>query len=192
MKRIYFSMLLLSFFGISCSSDEQSSGQPDSDGPVSFFPVNRFFLGEIEDIKKRGLSPVCKITVNGKTDSTWLKHEQMHLACADFLQPAIDSSALSPYFRETTFLDETIQALTLDTEPKAVTIPDSIPWTGWSVYVDPSTQNVKRILLTKKAGTNKEMLLTWITGKSCKIQVINKEPGITNPIEKETSIRWDF
>lgn len=186
-------MALMSvFLFAACSSDTNKTDQQGEEGPVTFFPVHQFFLGEIEDIKKKGLSPLCKITINGKTDSSWLKHEQMEAACAEFLRPAIDSSALSPYFRETGFLDETIQAVTLDTEPRAVAIPDSIPWTGWSVYVDPSTQKVKRILLTKKAGPNKEMQLTWITGKSCKILVINKTPGAPTPVEKETSIRWDF
>jgi hypothetical protein len=185
-------LVLVSVFLFACSSNKNNQDATEDEGPVTFFPVHQFFLGEIEDIKKRGLSPLCKITINGKMDSSWLKHDQMHLACTEFLRPAIDSAALSPYFRETGFFDETIQALTLDTEPRAVTIPDSISWTGWIVYVDPSTQKVKRILLTKKAGTDKEMQLTWITGKSCKIQVINKAPGVPNPIEKETSIRWDF
>ena len=192
MKRITFPLLLLSFFWISCSSNEQTSGQTESDEPITFFPVHRFFQGELYEIKSKGIGPLYKTSIRGKTDSVWLRHEQLDSAFADFLQPAIDSATLSPYFKETSFLDATINAFTLDSEPRNTTIPDSIPWKKWSVYIDPVSQKVKRVYLTKRAGEEKEWQLTWNAGRSCKILLINKATGAAEPIERETTITWDF
>ena len=64
---------------------------------------------------------------------------------------------------------------------------NSFAFKHWDVYVEPETNKVRRIFLRKKIDTTTELLLTWQSGKWCKIVTIKNESII-----KEEKIVWRY
>ncbi len=156
-----------------------------------FFPVTAYLKGEIYTIKKNGINPLKYTTTGNHTDSVWLKIEDLDAAMAAFLQPEIDSSGLITLFTEKSFLDQSINAVTLTYDP-AVVLPDTMQLKHWDVYIDPQTNKVKRIYMVKDISKTKTLQLTWVSNKWCKItSIITDENGIST-VEKEEKITWDF
>ena len=152
-----------------------------------FFPVTNFIQGEIVDIRGNGVNPL-KITTSGtRIDSAWLKVEELDEAFAEFLTPVIDSSTMARHFKETKFLDQTINAYTFTYEPKE-TLPDNISLQRWDVYITPQTNTVKRIYIEKLNAQNKQLRMTWQSKEWCRIVIFSGRDSV----EKEELIKWKF
>ena len=94
-------------------------------------------------------------------------------------------------FTEKSFLDQTINAVTF-TYDATISLPDSMLLKHWDVYIDPQSNNVKRIYLVKEISKSKTLQLTWVSNKWCKItSIITDENGVSK-IEKEEKLIWDF
>ena len=157
----------------------------------SFFPVTSFLKGEIFNIKSRGINPLKYTTINRHTDSAWLKIEDLDAAVHEFLHPEIDTGNLITLFTEKSFLDQSIDAVTLTYEP-AGALPDTMQLKQWFVYIDPTANKVNRIYMVKEVGNNKNLQLTWVTNKWCKVTSIITDQNGTSTIEKEEKLFWDF
>lgn len=157
----------------------------------SFFPVTAYLKGEIYNIKNSGINPLKYTIANNRTDSVWLKLEELDSALKEFLQPEIDSLNLVSFFTEKSFLDQSINAVTLTYEPKDI-LPDSIQLRRWDIYIDPKTNNVKRIYLVKEPDKTKTLQLTWSTNQWCKIVTIVTDANGVSKIEKEEKFILDF
>ena len=156
----------------------------------SFLPVTSYIKGQIHDITERGITPMKFTTINGHTDSALVKFGELDAFLNNFLHPEIDSVNFTPFFTETKFLDQTINAFTFTYNAK-VKLPDSIPFTHWDIYIDPETSKIKRVYLLKKGSENKTLQLTWESNQSCKIVTIINNPDGSSTIEKEEKIFWD-
>ena len=159
----------------------------------SIFPVTDFLLGQLLEIDSMETTPL-KITIqNGKTDSVWIKREDIRSAAAPFLSPVIDSSHMSSFFSGKSFLDQTINAYTFTYEPK-VKLPDSISLRHWDLYMSPQTNTITRVYLVKEAVDNNVKTttqLTWFSNKWFSIRTITQAPG-EQPVIKEEKMIWDF
>ena len=175
------------------NSPEKINARPQAEDTTrqSFFPVTDYVKGQIRDITERHVNPIKYITVGDHTDSSWLKVEELPQAFDDFLHPVIDSLNLISFFKESGFMDQTIDAFTFTYEPKSK-LPDSITLEHWDVYIDPTTSKVRRIYMLKNAGEGKTKQLTWQGDKWCKIVDLNTKADGTSTIEKEVKITWDF
>ncbi len=157
---------------------------------ANFFPVTSFIKGEIANIKNIGITPVRKTLKEGRVlDSAFVKPEDYNTAFADFLSPVIDSANVKGMFTETKFKDETLDAFTFTYDP-AGSSTNAFPFLHWDVYVDPESGKVKRVYLIKKAGGDKQLQLTWKSGKSCSIITVNT--GANGGIEKQETISWNY
>ncbi len=156
-----------------------------------FFPVTEYLKGQIYEIEQKGLTPKKYTTINGYTDSLMIKFDKLNELLAAFLHPEINSANLAPYFIETKFLDQSIDAYTFTYEAKSQ-LPDTLLLRHWDVYVEPETGKVKRIYIIKKEGNSKILQLTWQSNKWCKTTTIINNPDGTATIEKEEKISWDY
>ena len=163
----------------------------DSSRADAFFPVTNYIRGQINDIREKGVNPMLYTTVGQRTDSSWLKAENFEKEMTPFLETIIDTSNLKDLFSEKKFLDQTLNAYTFTYDPKAA-LPDSLDLQHWDVYVDPTTNKVRRIYLIKKDKDNKQQQLTWQSDKWCKIVTINNDANGNTAVEKEVFIKWDF
>ena len=143
-----------------------------TDSVPDFFPVTTYIKGEIYNIKSIGISPVRKITIGTHTDSSFVKAEDYEKVFADFLSPVIDSINLKKSFKETKFLDQTLNAFTFSYDP-VTPAADSFAFSHWDVYIDAETNAVRRVYMVKKAGADRQLQLTWQSGKWCKTVTLN-------------------
>jgi hypothetical protein len=181
--------ILMSSCNNSNSTNEKTNSTTNTDTLLlqRFFPVTSYIKGQLFDIKERGINPLKYTTVDNKTDSVWVKAEELESTVAEFLTPVIDSTSLIKNFMESKFFDQSINAVTLTYEP-VKSKPDSISLVNWTVYINKETGNVNRIYMVKKKE-NTTTQLTWLSDKWCKIITIN---NTTSTIEKEVKLNWDF
>ena len=138
-----------------------------------------------------GITPIKKHIKNDVTvDSSWLKPEDYQKEFADFLTPVIDTANLMQWYSQNKFLDQSVNAYTFTYDPLK-TLPDSMQLQHWDVYVDPKSQNVKRVFIRKKISADEEQQLTWQSGKWCKMVTI-KNTGNNIAITNEVKIEWSF
>lgn len=156
------------------------------DTVTNFFPVTSYLKGEIFGIKASGITPVKKTIVGKMIDSVYLKEADFEKTFSVFLFPTIDTSNLKNTFTEKRFLDQTLNAFTFTYDPTNVK-NNNFAFTHWDVYVDPETNKVKRIYLTKNIDTDTQLLLTWQSGKWCKIVTVKNAS-----IVKEEKISWSY
>jgi hypothetical protein len=192
--KIIISLLACSLFLYSCNDSGKSEGQSSNKDTVEiqrFFPVTAYLKGEIFNLKKNGINPLKYTTANDRTDSVWLKMEELDAALQEFLQPEIDSANLITLFTEKSFMDQSIDAVTFTYDPTAI-LPDSMKLKHWDVYIDPKSNKVKRIYMVKDVDKNKILQLTWISNQWCKITSIVTDEKGESKIEKEEKFILDF
>jgi hypothetical protein len=199
MKQTLFLLAVLIYCS-SCGNDEQSNtATPVKTSTTdtvtvakNFFPVTSFLKGAIADLKKGDITPLRKIIINGKTDSTWLKLEGIDSLFTEFTSPLIDTANLRDRFTETNFKDETLAAYTFTYDPKNG-VKNDFAFKHWDVYVDAETQKVKRVYLVKYIANNTVLQLTWQAGKWAKITTLKDKTGNNDLVKiKEESITWSF
>jgi hypothetical protein len=192
--KILLTLITVTFFLISCTDSGKQAGvaaAKDSTEKQHFFPVTDYLKGEIYTIKKNGINPLKYTTVNERTDSVWLKIEELDFALQEFLHPEIDSANLNTLFTEKSFFDQSINAITFTYDP-AKNLPDTMQLKHWDVYVDPETNRVKRIYMLKEISKEKTMQLTWLNNQWCKIVYITTDEKGISKIEKEEKFILEF
>jgi len=191
--RVICSVLL--FFFSACHNKEvtQVPQINNTEETQSFFPVTDFLMGQLNEIEGLPVTPL-KITVSDdKRDSLWLKKKDIRIFALPFLHPVIDSNSMQNFFTEKSFMDQTINAITLSYDPKTK-VPDSIKLNHWDVYIDPQKNKIQRIYLVKEEFINGESVttqLTWKVNKWCSIRTIVQQPK-KEPQVKEEIMKWDF
>jgi hypothetical protein len=189
--------IILFFFIIftGCGSQKNTQVAPvsASSESLSIFPVTSFLKGQLLEIDSMPVTPLQIITVDGKSDSTWLKRADIRSLASPFLTPVIDSLTMSSLFSEKSFLDQTINSFTFSYDPKT-TLPDSLHIRHWDVYINPQTNSVSRVYMVKEKNENNidsTIQLTWLADKWYSIRTIEKEPG-KEPKVKEMKMIWNF
>jgi hypothetical protein len=183
------------FFIAACHNKDakESSNIIATDDQQSFFPVTDFILGQLNEIDSMPVTPL-KITIsNDRKDSLWLTKKDIRTFAIPFLHPLIDSASMQNFFAEKSFMDQTINAVTLSYDPK-IKVPDSITLTHWDVYIDPQKNTIQRIYLVKENVINGEYVttqLTWKVNKWCSIRTIEQQPKMP-PHVNEEMVKWEF
>ncbi|MEO6253012.1 MAG: hypothetical protein ABIO79_06895 [Ferruginibacter sp.] len=194
--KILFPVFLMAIILLSCNNSSNTApvATPGKDTAVKqrFFPVTPFLKGEIHNLKADGINPKKYTTINGHTDSVWLKVEEFDTAFYEFIHPEIDSANLITLFTETGFLDQSIHAFTFTYDPTLPPLPDSMQLQHWDVYINPDNNKVKRIYMIKQVSKNKTLQLTWVSNQWCKTTTIITDEAGVSKIEKEEKVFWDF
>jgi len=187
-----FSFLVPAFFIFftSCSGKTNNTASKNNSAQTeNIFPVTDFLKGQLRILDSMGVTPLKIVSANGKTNSVWLKREDIRKNATPFLHPVIDSATMYSLFSEKSFLDQTINAFTFSYDPKK-SLPDSIKLTHWDVYMNPQTNSIARIYMVKEnADTTSQ--LTWLVNKWYSIRTIIQLPNGQAQI-KEEKITWDF
>ena len=180
-------------FFVSCNSDQTQTTDavPIEKSASQFFPVTSYIKGQINGLKKDGPSPLKITTINGKVDSAWLKPEELDSSFHEFLKPEIDSVNMMEFFKESRFLDQTLNTFTFTYEPLKQ-VPETLALKRWDVYVNPETNKVKRVYLEKYSGDKSELQLSWQSDKSSRIVYLSIAADGTGTIVKEVLIKWNF
>lgn len=199
MKLLLFVPVLVFFF-TSCNNQNKNLNliANTEDLPAlkkdSFFPVTSFIKGQIRQFDSLNVTPLHTITVGNKTDSQWIKKDELKNMLASFILPEIKETNMVNYFKETSFNDQTLNAITFTYDP-IKPLPDSILLRHWDVYIDPESGKVTMVYLVKQIkekAENKTLQLTWKTDKYAMIKtIVNKADGSTKLL-KEDKFIWKF
>ena len=190
-----FILIIMTILAVSCNSNSGTPATLPQQNKTAintdFFPVTNFIKGQIVEMERNGINPLKITSTGNKTDSAWLKIEDLNKEFADFLSPLIDSSNLKFFFKENKFLDQTLHTYTFTYEP-LTQLPDSIKLQRWDVYINPDNNSVKRIYLEKNITATKKLLLTWQSNQWCRIIMVNVNATGKELVEKEEEIKWSF
>lgn len=191
MKKILLFLVIPAFL-FSCSNDPKDSTavQVKEEAP-DFFPVTSYIKGQIGEIKSAGINPLQIVSAGNKTDSAWLKVEAMDSAFAEFLSPEIDSANMSEWFKETKFLDRTLNTYTFTYEPRKA-LPATMTIRRWDVYINPQTNRVVRIYMEKSGKDQQDIQLNWQSNGSSKAIYISTDASGKQAVNKEVLIKWNF
>lgn len=192
MRKMFFGFVILSVL-FSCNTKQTANLGSSADTSKSFFPVTDYILGQIHELNNTPVTPLKITTYKGKTDSVWMKPEQITEFVQNFITPVIDSVKLHDLFKEKSFLDQTINAFTLTYDP-VKQVADTFILRRWDVYIDAGANTVKRIYIEKnlsKKNVGYLQKLTWRTGQYCKIITMNESDTSLQNIKEEQLI-WNF
>lgn len=187
--------IIFLFFLAACQGKKTTADLAVSDTykDQPIFPVTEYILGQLNEIDSLPVTPLKITTEGNKIDSVWMKIKDIRPFAAPFLQPVIDSVSMQKYFSGKSFMDQTINAITLTYDP-LVKLPDSIKLNHWDVYIDPQKNTVQRIYMVKEEEKGEETIttqLTWIANKWCSIRTITQEAKMP-PVVKEIKMKWDL
>jgi hypothetical protein len=201
MKKLFFSILI--FILISCNNNTENTTSATTavSAPAineakkdSFFPVTSFIRGQFRSFDSLLVTPLHTTVVNDKTDSVWIKQNALIPLLKDFLSPEIKETNLTSFFKEASFNDQTINAVTFTYDPSA-TLPDSISLRHWDVYIDPESGGISKIYLVKQLkgkDGNITQQLTWKTNKWAGINTILNKPDGSSVLLKAEKFIWNF
>ena len=191
-----FFIILISISFYSCTQNNSQQipvTQADSTDQQTFFPVTEYIRGQLHEIDSMPITPLKIISYNGKTDSIWMKKEDIRPFSQPFLQPQIDTSNLKSLFSVKSFLDQTINAYTFSYDPISK-LPDTLQLKRWDVYIEPVKNVISRIYIVKEIkveGGIQTQQLTWKSNQWCKITTVTEQAG-KEPDVKEEIMKWDF
>ncbi len=160
----------------------------------SFFPVTSFIKGQLLLLDSLQVTPLHTITINNKVDSIWIKKDELPSLLSSFTLPVIKETNLINYFKETSFKDQTLNAITFTYDPIKA-LPDSIPLRHWDVYINPETGKVTTVYLVKQFKENEKIItqqFTWKTDKWAMIVTLTNKPDGSTLVLKEDKFIWDF
>jgi hypothetical protein len=160
----------------------------------SFFPVTSFLKGQMIVLDSLPVTPLHTITMNNKTDSVWIKKGVLSSSLSVFLTPEIKENNLTEYFRETSFNDQTLDAITFTYDP-VKKLPDSISLRHWDIYIDPETGKILKVYIVKEFKEKEKTImqqLTWKTNSSAAINTLINTPGGKIQLQKAEKFIWNF
>jgi len=160
----------------------------------SFFPVTSFIRGQMILLDSLPVTPLHTVTINHKTDSFWLKKAELMPLLADFISPEIKETNLINYFKETSFNDLTLNAVTMTYDPVTV-LPDSLALRHWDIYINPESGNVAKVYIVKQLKRKEGLItqqLTWKTNKWAQITTLLNKPNDSTQLLKEEKFIWNF
>lgn len=197
-KYIFFFALLCLVLGCNNKSEQTATVAevaPAADtSKVTFFPVTSFLKGQLLILDSLPVTFLQVKTVGKKTDSSWIKKENIRPILQPFISQEINADNLTSFFKQSKFNDQTVEAITFTYDPM-VALPDSIHIRHWDVYIHPETGKVKKVYLlknTEENGKNYTLQLTWETDHWAKIVTILNKLGGNSEVESETKLIWNF
>ena len=201
MKKIFFStIIILSIAGCSSSTNKKIPAPPTPPSTVnelkkdSFFPVTSFLKGQMIVLDSLPITPLHTITINNKTDSIWIKKKELTSFLANFLSFEINETNLIKYFKESSFKDQTLNAITFTYDP-VTTLPDSILLRHWDIYIDPESGKIIKVYIVKQLKEKEGIVtqqLTWKTNNWATITTLQNSPNGNTQLLKEDKFIWNF
>ena len=179
---------------ISCTSKTENITAPIIDkNNLALIPVTDYLKGQLKEIEESPVTPLKTTMEGGKMDSVWVSRDSIRTFAAPFLSPRIDSASLSAFFEGTSFLDQSVNAVTLTYEANAK-IPTEVSLKHLDIYIHPEQNVITRVYMVKDSLIEngiQTLQLTWNSGNNCSIITIIQEKG-KKPRIKEENMIWGF
>ena len=185
-SKILFSLILLgNLFYFSCKS--KAKEEPTEDKP--FYPIGAFIKEQLNKLDSMPLA-VFKYTYSGdKRDSVIIEKTEARKSAEEFLQPDITDSAVKKSYTESTFMDETINLVTITYTAK----DDNAEIRKANVYINPNNDKVKSIYIEKRTvanGQNVSKIILWKADQNFEIVTSAPRAGMADSTSRIKYV-WD-
>lgn len=192
MKNYFLIIVSISFLLIACKNEKEKSTPPEIKEEKNFFPIADYIKGEISYVDSLPLRMMKYVTVNGKTDSSFLNLEDFNALAHEFLpNELIDSVAFEREFSENSFLDQTTQSLTFTYSTKN----DKLALQRVDVVANRTSgfDKVRSIYMEKSMARNDTTIqkkMYWRAKKSFEIVSISRIPNQPQSTD-HLKVVWD-
>lgn len=182
-----FALLLFCF---ACNNSNQSKTEADKEAPVSFFPTNSFFMGQLKMVDSLQL-PVLKYnTVGSHKDTNLISTKEMADIAKDFTEIDLSKPETNKAYKEESFADQSISAVTLT----YATTNKELPVQRMDVLINPDpvmNDKVRSIYIEKLDHINDTTILKkmfWKTDRHFLIITTKTIDGKT--FDSQLRVQW--
>lgn len=179
-------------FLTACDNHEQpvDFSANDSASKQPLYPFPQYLADELAYIDTMPLAIARIVKLNGATiDSGWIDKSHFKQAISFFTSIDPNKSALRPYYKETSFNDLSIDALTF-----SITATDSsLPLQQADILLNPSNQKVKSLMLQLQQSHEDSTVISrilWQHHQKCQVvQTVDYKDGHSS--NRITEFIWD-
>ncbi len=185
-----FKILLLAFFAVmlaACSDNEEKKFEQQD---KSFYPIGSFIRSELNLVDSLPIAVFKYTTRDQKTDTQLLAKPEFRKIAESFLTPDITIEPLKKKYKETVFMDATINTVTFS----YVTDDASAEIRKIDVFINPETDKVKNIYvekMTRGGDSSITQKMIWIAGKHFQVSTL-----VTHKDKAEETLQekysWDM
>ncbi len=199
MKLLLAATLCFTLFAISCKNRSSINEQvtsadslPDSASTrKNYLPIPLLLESDKSKVEQDVAGILRKITINGKTDSSFIKADEFKKHSSVFDLPGLDSAYFVSHYTESSIVDETTETVQLLYAAKT---PD-LPVSKLIVYIKKGavSDKVDMIYLDKnfqKGDTSISQRLTWKFGRYYLVATQEEGPG-NYQLRKMEKVIWE-
>jgi hypothetical protein len=160
------------------------NNEPENDDiNKTFFPIEGNIKAELKKLDSLPIAILKYTTEKGKSDTSIFDKEAFKKVAAELYTPDISSAELKKFYRESVFMDNTINTVTMsysttETEPVVRKI---------EVMIHPETEQVRSIYVEKQEGQTVRKMI-WTPGRN--LQIITMADGEPDNIKTE-KFTWE-
>jgi hypothetical protein len=177
MKSIITPLFLLLIVSCAPKQEEKAFEQADK----NFYPIKSFVKTELAELDSLPVAVFKFTTVNSKTDTTIVEKPAFRKIAEELTAPDITVPPLKENYKETVFMDETVNSVTLS----YTATDENVEIQKIDVFVHPETEKVKHIYIEKNRNSGDSAILykmMWTAGKNMQVTSIinvNNKPVVT-------------
>jgi hypothetical protein len=169
--------MLYFFCLITLSACNTSSTKEEERGDLNkiFFPISGNILAELKMLDSLPVAILKYTSIGNQTDTVIFSKDSMRSVADELLKPDISSPEYKKYYKETVFLDNTTNTVTMSytTESNQPVIRKI------DVMINPDNEKVKSIYVEKLENNSDSSVLRkmiWTTGKNLQvISLVNRK-----------------
>jgi hypothetical protein len=160
------------------------NNEPENDDiNKTFFPIEGNIKAELKKLDSLPIAILKYTTKNGVSDTSIFDKEAFKKVAAELYTPDISSADLKKFYRESVFMDNTINTVTMsysttETDPVVRKI---------EVMIQPETEQVRSIYVEKQEGQMVRKMI-WTPGRN--LQIITLADGEPDNIKTE-KFTWE-
>ncbi|MBX9784683.1 MAG: hypothetical protein K2X48_15450 [Chitinophagaceae bacterium] len=159
-------------------------------GPVNYIDVTSYIKGQLaylDTVPFAFLKTTLKDSVYG--DSVFITKQQLNEIAGKFLIPELEKSKFEELYNETSFMDASINTITLTYQPEDAALPVQ----RVDVYANPENGEIKKIYIIRNEVKGDSVIhqqLLWKHNKSCTL-ITTKRKGDAPEINISEKINWN-
>ena len=196
MKYLFVLLAVASFSGCGVQEKKEVKQEPEPEAKatteVHFFPVTSFIEGQVHVVDSFQSVTMKYTKIGEKVDTTLISIADFRQLSREFTDPDFNSALLKPYFRETSFADQSIKAVTFN----YTTENNDLEIRRVDVVVDASAitnDKVRSIYMEKQSRREDTMIykkLYWRADKNFQI-ITTQQVGNKAGIVSVTKVEWN-
>jgi hypothetical protein len=191
MQKIRLLILTLMYCTTACHEAPSKQDPPAKDEKKNFFPVADYMRSEISAVDSLPLAIYRYRIHGGKTDSSLIRQDEFDRLAGEFLPKELDSARFAQDFTESSFIDQTTNAVTLTYAAKS----DESPLGRVDILAanDPALNHIKSVYMEKRevqGDTTLVKKMYWKAGRFFQITTVSQvadQPSSTSQLK----VVWD-